>query len=172
MVVEKFVRMYDSAKGLKEVTALVTSAGAQDAGKIMATNAQGKMDDTLLPAGVGPEVQTAVATEALAANDVVNIYDDTGTLSCRKADASDGTKKAHGFVKASVEMGANATIYTDGFLPGVGLTKGSLYFLSETSGLITSTPPTTAGAIVQAIGAAVSATAIKFDPDHLVIERA
>jgi len=172
MVVEKFVKVDDAAKGLKEVTALVVSAGAGSAGKIIATNPDGKLDDTLLPVGVGPEVQTAVATEALAANDVVNIYDDTGTLSCRKADASDGTKKAHGFVKASVEMGANATIYTDGFLPGVGLTKGSLYFLSETSGLITSTPPTTAGAIVQAIGAAISATAIKFDPDHLVIERA
>lgn len=149
----------------QEVEALVSSAGAGDAGKIVALDATGKLDETMMPPGVSAETQVCVAGEALAENDIVTIYDDTGTLKCQKADATDTTKPAHGYVKAAVLLAGNATVYLDGLLPGTGFTKGSKYFLSETPGTVTATPVTTSGAILQVVGVAVSATEIRFEPD-------
>lgn len=169
---DKYTKFDDTAKTLKEVEATVESAGAGNAGDILALNGSGKIADSALPDTAGPETVVAAASEGLAANDVVSFWDDTGTLKVRKADASDATKPAHGYVKASVESAANATVYCNGFLPGTGLTKGAKYFLSEDAGLVTTTPPTTSGAIVQSIGSAVSATQIKFDPDDMFVVRA
>lgn len=161
----------DNTGNLQEVEATASSAGEADAGKVVALDAGGKLDETMMPPGVSDEIQVAVAGEALTENDIVNFYDDTGTLKTRKACAADDTKPAHGYVKAAVENGSNATVYTDGFLPGTGFTKGSKYFLSETPGTATATPPTTASAIVQAVGVAISATAIKFEPATMFIKR-
>ena len=150
---------------LEEVEATVQSAGAGNAGDIPALGADGKLDDTVMPDGIGAETQVWAASEALSPNDVVNIFDDTGTTKCRKADATDATKPGDGYVKAAVELGANATVYTDGYLPGSGLTVGSKYFLSaDTPGTVTTTPPSGTGNIMQQIGKAVSPTAIKFEP--------
>lgn len=168
----KYLEFDDTGKNLKEVEATVESAGAGDAGEIVALNASGKIAESALPDTAGPETIVAAASEALTENDVVNFWDDTGTLKVRKADASDATKPAHGYVKAAVENGNNATVYCNGFLPGTGLTKGARYFLSEDAGLVTTTPPTTSGAIVQAVGSAMSATQIKFDPDEMFVTRA
>lgn len=169
---DKYVTFYDSGKALKEIEATVVSAGAGNAGDLVALDSAGKLDETVMPSGIAAETVVCAASEDLSANDVVNIYDDAGTTKCRKADASDTIKPAHGYVKAAVTNGNNATIFTDGFLPGTGLTKGSKYFLSETAGAVTTTPPTTSGAIVQCVGVAVSATQIKFDPDEMFIIRA
>ena len=157
---------------IQEKEATVASAGIGDAGKMVALDSSGKLDDTVMPAGVGEETQVAVASEALTANDVVNFWDDGGTLKCRKASATDSTKPAHGFVKAGATLGANATVYTDGFLPGTGFTKGSKYFLATAVGTVATTAPSGAGNIVQSIGVAVSATAIKFEPTNDFIIRA
>lgn len=164
-----YLKLDDINKALAEADAVDSSEGAGDAGKIIKLNEDGELDDTMLPSSVGAETTVAPASEALAANDVVNIWDDSGTRKVRKADASDATKPAHGYVKASVEQGANATVYTDGFLPGTGLTIGSTYFLSETAGQVTTTPPTTTGTVWQEIGDAISATAIKFDPEKPIV---
>jgi len=150
---------------LEEVEAIVTSLGEGSAGEIPALDATGKLDDSVMPAGIGAEVVVLPASEALAENDVVNIWDDTGTTKVQKAKASDATKPGHGYVKAAVESAANATVYTDGYLPGTSLTIGSKYFLSAaTGGLVTTTPPAATGNIAQVIGVAVSATEIKFEP--------
>ena len=156
---------------IQEVEASATSAGAGDAGKVVALDAAGKIDETMMPTGVSAETQVAAASEALLENDVVTFWDDTGTLKVRKANATDNTKPAHGYVKAAVEDAANATVYTDGFLPGTGLTKGSKYFLSAAiAGAVTTTAPSATGNIAQAVGFAVSATAIKFEPvsDYII----
>ena len=149
-----------SSGQLAEREGLVTSAGAGDAGKIVATDSTGRIDSTLLPVGVTAETTTATATEALAAGDFVNIYDSTG-LKVRKADASGGNaKKAHGYVLAAVSNGGTATIYY-GNLNNLlsGLTVGATYYLSGTTpGEVTTTAPTTAAYIVQQLGTARSAT--------------
>ena len=161
---DKYLKI-GSTGNLEEIEAAVTSAGEGNAGEIVALDAAGLLDDSVMPAGIGAEVQVMVASEAIAENDVVVIWDDTGTRKCRKANATDATKPGHGYVKAAVESAANATVYTDGYLPGTSLTIGSKYFLSAaTGGLVTATPPAATGNIAQVIGVAVSATEIKFEP--------
>jgi hypothetical protein len=101
------------------------------------------------------------ASEALAAGDFVNIYSSSGAK-CRKADASTAGKEAHGFVLASVESAANATVYFEGTNTQVtGQTPGPV-FLSATPGLATSTAPSSSGNVVQRIGFAIATTAINF----------
>lgn len=155
----KYLSWDATAKRLKEVVGLVTSAGAGDAGKIPQLDSGGKLDVTLLPSGIGAATFTAVASEALAAGDFVNIYDNAGTINCRKADASNG-RRADGHVLAAVASSATATIYYgDVNNQRTGLTVGVDYFLSHSvAGGVVVTPSTTAGHLVQRVGKARSAT--------------
>jgi hypothetical protein len=146
---------------MKEIAGIQTSAGAGDAGKIPALDSSGRLDSSMMPTGFGSETKTIVAFENLVAGDFVNIFNDTGTLKVRKADASGGfAKRAHGFVLAAVSAAANATVYYGNLNNQVsGLTIGSTYFLSgTTAGAVTLTPPSTAGYIVQELGRATVAT--------------
>lgn len=147
-----------------EQEATVVSAGAGDAGKILALDAAGLLDNSVLPAGVGANVDTITASEALSAGDWVNLYDNGGTINMRKADNSNG-RRAHGFVKAAVSSSATGTVYGPGELndQASGLTVGVQTFLG-TSGGETTTVPTASGALVQRLGVPKSATAIRFDP--------
>lgn len=146
-----------------EVEATVTSAGAADAGKIVALDAAGLLDASVMPAGIGQNVDTVASSENLAAGDFVNLYNNAGTINCRKADA-DNARPAHGFVKAGVTSPANATVYGLGELNDQvsGLTVGAAYWLSTTAGGVTTTPPSGTANIVQPLGVAKSATAIRF----------
>lgn len=169
--------------------ALVTSSGASDAGKVVATNADGILDDTLvnttttggapnagkrvqlngsgvldismMPTGVGDETEVIMASEALSAGDCVNKWNDSGTVKVRKADTNG--KPADGYVKAAVASGANATVYSDGLNDAVtGLTVGTVY-LSATPGGYSATPPAEgSGLVLQELGFANSAAAVKF----------
>src|SRR3546814_9813597 len=84
--------------------------------------------------------QTLTATENLAVNDLVNIYNSSGAK-VRKANATDGTKPAHGYVKEAVVSGNPAIVFFDGENAGLsGLTAGT-YFLSTTGGQMSTSPP-------------------------------
>ena len=155
------------------VEALVTSSGAADAGKIIATNADGKLDASLLPAGIGANVQIVDASEAIGAGKFVNLWNDAGTLKARLADNSNG-RHAHGFVKDAVASGNPATIYpldvSNTAL--VGLTVGSRYYLGTAGGTI-STPldpldVANANKVHQYLGIALSATELITDDDSYV----
>lgn len=170
------------------VAAITTSAGAGDGEKIVATNTSGVLDDTIinaattganktvktrgdgtidptiLPTGVGPDTASIVASEALAANDLVNVWNDAGTPKVRKADATTEGKEADGFVLASVVLSGNATVYFEGRITGLsGLTPGATQFLATSAGLRTETVPSAAGNVVQVVGKAISATAMDFE---------
>lgn len=148
----------------KEVSGVVVSAGAANDGDIPALDAAGKLDASLMPAGVGVNTVAATASEALAAGDLVNIF--AGGV--RKADATTEGKESHGFVKSSVASAATATIYLPGdIITGLaGLTPGARQFLSTTAGLPTETAPAVAGNVAQMIGIAASATTIMFEPEE------
>lgn len=158
-----------------EVEGLVTSAGAGDAGKIPALDTDGRLNSSVMPTGVGASTITVASSENLAAGDLVNLWNDSGTIKARKADASTASagKRAHGFVLAAVTSPANATVYIGqaSINSGVsGLTVGSEYFLSGgTAGLVTATAPTTAGHLVQSVGVARSATELVFNPQIVAI---
>ena len=148
---------------INEVVALVTSAGAGDAGKIVSLDGTGRLDTSLLPVGIGADTQSIQATENLAAGDFVNIYNVTGNSRCRKADATTAGKEAGGFVLSAVTSGANATVYLEGTNTAVtGQTPGPVW-LATSPGLAVTTPgPSAAGNINQQIGYATSATTVNF----------
>lgn len=147
-----------------QVAAVESSSGSGDEGKIVALNSGGLIDDTMFPPGLGADTTTAVATEALTAGDIVNVYDAAGVKSCRKADADSITKKAIGFVRANVLNAGTATIYLSGVNDQVsGLTIGAVYFLSQTAGGVATSSPTGAGVISQLVGVAGSATELLFE---------
>lgn len=155
---------FNNAGKLKEKEATVVSAGAGDAGEIVALNASGLLDVSVMPAGVGAEVIVRPSSENLTAGDFVNLYDNAGTVNVRKADATNNSKPAHGFVLAGVTSPANATVYLiSGTNTGVtGLTLGVDYFLSTTPGGVTATAPSASGNIVQFLGRTALATSLPF----------
>lgn len=149
----------------KQRTPLTTSSGAADGGKVVQTDpATGKLDTSLMPAGLGADQSSAVASENLASGDQVNLWNDGGTLKARKANASDNSKPSHGFVSASVTSGATATVIHDGTISGLsGLTVGAEYYLGTTGGAITATAPSSTGNSIQPVGVAKSATELIYE---------
>ncbi len=157
---DKYMRQ--GTTGIDEVEATTSSAGAGDAGKIVGLDSGGKIDPSMMPSGVTPEVITVVASEALTAGNLVNLYNNAGTLNVRKADATNA-RKAHGFVLANVSSSANATVYTEGVITGLSsLTPGATYWLHTTAGGTTTTIPTGSGQIAQEVGFAKSDTELVF----------
>lgn len=156
---------------LKQIAAIVTSAGAGNDGDLVALDATGKLDESVLPAGVGANTFSAVASETLAAGDLINLWDNAGTVKARKADATAEGKEVHGFVKAGFASAATAVVYTPGnIITGLtGMTPGARQYLSAaTPGARTETPPATAGNVVQLIGIAANATTVLFEPEEPV----
>lgn len=123
-----------------EVEFLTTSSGSADAGKAFALGASGTIPLSMMPSGIGAETTSLVASEALSAGELVNIWDDVGTPKVRLADASNG-RQADGFVLATAAIGASIDVYTDGALTGIVVVAGTNYWLSDTPGQFTTVVP-------------------------------
>jgi len=190
---KKFIK--NGSGTLTEEAALTTSAGAGDADKIPALNASGILDDsiinatvtssanktvkldgsgkldvTVMPTGIGADTAVIVASETLAAGDLVNIWDNAGTPKVRKADGSTSGKEAHGFVLAGFASAASATVYFEGTnTQCTGLTAGAQFLSGTTAGKPSSTAATGSGKIVQRVGFAISATSMNFQSDTSII---
>lgn len=170
-----------------------TSAGAGDAGKLVALNSAGFVDPTMttiagtLAAGTNVSVTgtgttaspytisstasggvttvTATASATISAGMLVNFYNNAGALDARPADNSAAGSEANGFATAGVTNGASGTFTLGGIITGLsGLTIGATYFLGTVGG-ITTTAPTAAGTNLQVVGKAISATQLEFTPD-------
>ncbi|HCE46161.1 MAG TPA: hypothetical protein DET40_21665 [Lentisphaeria bacterium] len=152
---------------LSEVVATVTSTGVSMANKIVALDATGKLDNSVMPVGVSAEVKSLVASEALSARSLVNIWNDTGTEKARKADASNG-RRANGFVLEAFDQGATATVYLEGTITGLtSKTAGAPQYLSaDAAGTMVEATDATTGEISQEVGIAVSATEVSFEPQQ------
>lgn len=143
------------------VNSKTTSAGAGDSGKVVALDGSGRIDSTMMPVGIGADTATITTSEAVASGDLVNIWDSSGAK-CRKADATVAGKEAHGFVLVGVGSGAAATVFFEGSNTAMaGLTPG-VQFLSTTAGTTSATAPSGSGNVVQRVGFAVSATTMNF----------
>ena len=123
----------------EQVMGLVTSAGAADAGKIVATDVDGRINPTLMPVGIGANTVAAMAKSTLAAGKFVTFINEAGTLKCVPADNSTGP--ANGYVTEAVTADDMATVYPlDGINSHLtGLTIGADYWLG-TAGDPTDTP--------------------------------
>lgn len=159
----------------RQIFATVISAGVADAGKILALGANGRLDNSVLPVGIGANTTQAAATELLGAGKFVQYHDDAGTFSVRLADNSNG-RYADGYVLEEFALGTTATVYQlDGTNAQLtGLAPTTRYFLG-TAGGVTATPLdetdlASAGKISQYLGVAKSATELVTDDDgHVVL---
>lgn len=144
-----------------------SSAGTADANKIPRLDSTGKLAQNMMPTGIVPDTKDFATVETLALGNIVNI-DATGV---RKADATAVNKfKGVGFTIAGFTHPTTATVYFEGVITGLtGLAIGAEYYLSETAGTVTTTAPSTSGAIVQRIGVAISATELSFEPAQPIV---
>jgi hypothetical protein len=149
------------------IESVAATAGVADASKLVRTGSDGRLDQSLMPVGLGADVLTVTASEALGAGSFVNIY--SGGV--RKADASAVDKECDGFVLDAALSGQPATVYFEGRNTSLtGLTVGARYYLSAlVAGEATTTPPDTSGNVVQYLGRATEATSLSFEATDGVI---
>ena len=105
---DKYMTLDSGKRKLQEATD--TSAGAADAGEIVALNSSGLIDPSMLPTTGTKSIEVG---EAVSAGDFVEIYDDGGTTKIRPADNSNG-REANGYVLDSGAVAANVNVYFDG----------------------------------------------------------
>ena len=172
---EKFVKWSDDGRALDETEPITSSAGAADAGKIVATGPDGQLDPTFLAAVTANDPgREMTAFESLSSGDFVNVFIDGGTPKLRRADAGNKATRAHGYVKESAEGGGAVTFFHCGINGGLsGLTAGATLFLSATTpGKASGTVPTATGHIAQSVGVALSATEILVNISQTPVVRA
>lgn len=154
-----------------EERAIQSSAGAGDAGKIPALDSSGRIDPTMMPAGIAAETVSFVASEDIAAGCYVNLFLSGGVLKGRLADNSNG-RRADCFVLSAVSTAATGTGYTDGNNTGLsGMTIGSRQFLGTAGGVTETVPAAGSNVIVQILGKAKTETEIITGSFDDVIER-
>ena len=158
----------------KQMQGKAASTGAPDAGALVALDDTGRLDQSVMPLGIGVQVDILPASEALDAGDFVNIFDDAGAAKVRKADNSNG-RAADGFVTTAVAVSADATVHPlDGVNAAMSaLSPGKEYWLG-TAGDVTGTPldetdPANANKISQQLGKALSVTELRTDDYGYVI---
>ena len=149
------------------------SQGATDAGEIVALNTEGKIDPSMLPEEALGETIKCTAGEALSKGDLVYLYNDDGTVKCRKAKANDIDTIADGFVKKDYNDGdTEVSVYFEGELvrDDMTFTVGAAYFLSNSNaGQVTDTAPSGVGVVIQRIGAAIGEHTIQFERQQPII---
>ena len=160
MAAKKFLRLVNGV--LTEIFGVQTSAGAGNAGDLVSLDDSGRIDNSMMPVGIGADTAAITASETLAAGDWVNVWNSSGAKA-RKADGTTAGKEAHGFVLAAVTSGNPATVYFEGTNTQVtGQTPGPVY-LQTTAGQGGATVPSSSGNVVQRIGVAISTTAVNFE---------
>lgn len=170
MATQKVLILDGTSNLAKELTPNTTSAGSADAGKLVALDAGGKLDDTFLPSSSGGASLSLTASEAIAAGALVNVGSD-GQI--RNANATDATKPAMGFVLAAIASAASGTVYFGGNINSgaSGLTAGSPVYLGTTAGVATTTAPSATGNLVQQVSpCAVTTSEFVFAPTAGIIK--
>lgn len=144
-----------------QVQFTVTSSGDESAGQGVGLNSSGKLDLSVMPTGVAPASISVLASEAITAGSLINMYNNLGTLNIRNANATDNTKPFQGFILSNVAESASVNVYFPGnVITGLsGLTPGSNYYLSKVAGgIVTDVSGYSGGNVIQYVGIALSAT--------------
>lgn len=166
---QKFQILDAGKTKLKEAT--VTSTGAAQAGDVVGLDSSGKLDPSVLPIGVGPDVKILEATEDLGSGDYVNIWDDGGTAKVRLADNSN-MREAHGWVKAAFLTGASATVYFEGPNDAAPVALAGQRAYLGTAGGVLVVPlnsATESNKIHQLLGTYVDVSTINTDIDDCIV---
>ncbi|KTT33810.1 hypothetical protein SB18R_03220 [Pseudomonas oryzihabitans] len=178
MAVKRFLRMVNGR--LQQIAGVVVSSGSSNAGDLVALGDNGRLDDSVMPAGVGANTQPLVASGAIGAGKFVNFFQDSSTspstLKMRLADNSNG-RVAHGFVLSAVADAATGIAYPMDAVNSAlsGLSPGVEYYLGTSGGIITPALDETAsanqgvGKVSQYVGIAKSATELVTNDSDAVI---
>lgn len=152
----------------QEVEGTVVGGTVTQAGDLVALDATGRLDATVLPVGIGADTASGTAAENLSAGAFVYIKTD-GQIA--NASASSGGNPAVGFVLSAVTSGQSATVYFEGRNTSLtGLTPGERQYLSDTTpGGRTATPVVGAGKLHQFLGNAITTTSITFEGDDYIL---
>lgn len=151
-----------------EVEATVIGGNVSKAGDIVALDASGRLDESVMPVGIGADVASVVAAETLQAGRLVYI---NASGQAALASAAVSGFAAKGFVRETYNSAQTAMVYFEGRLTGLtGLTPGARYYLSDaTPGTVTNTPVSGTGKKHQFIGCAIDATSISFEADDYIV---
>jgi hypothetical protein len=121
--------------------------------------------DTLLRQNLGRLY--VIAFENLIFGDLINIFNDAGTLKARKANAANGlVKPARGFCSttAGILTGSKGeVILSQGLATITGVARGDTLFLSTSAGQASITASTGAGQLEQFIGIGVDTNVAYID---------
>ena len=150
MTAPKYISVNTDGSKLEVAAAQIAAANS-----IVATGADGTIDSSMIP---GEEVVNVLASETINAGGQVNLWNNSGTINARNADATNG-RRAWGFTILQITSGDSGNVYLgSGRNTGVsGLTPAAIYFLGS-AGAITTVVNTTTGQLLQEIGIAKSAT--------------
>ena len=168
MAVKKYLNLANGKRVLNK--AKDVSAGAADAGEIVALGADGKIDLSMIP---NIDVTSIVSFEDLAAGDYVNLFLDGGVVKARKADNSNN-RPVHGYINDTVVAPAAVNVYFEGANANLsGLTIGARQYLGTVGGTIETpldpTNPTDDGKLHQLLGVAISATEVNTDIQDCIV---
>lgn len=174
MPAKRFLRLVGGK--LQQFAGTVISAGSANGGDLVALGDNGRLDNSVMPVGIGANTQSLVASGAIGAGKFVNYFVDNGTLKMRVADNSNG-RRADGFVlEAVADAGTGAAYPMDAVNSALtGLTAGTEYYLGTAGGVIASPLDETqstnqgVGKISQYLGIAKSATELVTNDADAVI---
>lgn len=163
----KYLSRDESTGRVAEKSGIVTGGTAGQAGELVQTDASGRLDQSVMPVGIGADTHAGTAGEAVTAGDFVAI-DASGDVV--RASAASGGKDAIGFVLDNAASGGAITVYMEGRNTDLtGLTPGARYYLSDvTPGGVTQVPVTGAGKRHQFLGTAITASSIAFEADDSI----
>lgn len=116
-----------------------------------------------------PLTEVFTAGEALSSGNLCYLKSD-GKFWKTDADAEGTTKGLLALANASINADATGEFIVFGRYTTTGLTAGSVYYVSATTGAITATAPSTTGQQVRVIGYALSTTVLFFNPSQTWIE--
>jgi hypothetical protein len=166
MAGNKYMKLESGKKALQAANDV--SAGAADAGKIVALDSAGKIDPSML---TDQDVSNLVAFENMAAGDYVNLFLDSAVIKARLADNSND-RPAHGYIDDTVTAAANVNVFFEGSNTNLsGLTIGARQFLGTVGQTIEVPldPTVVTGDIHQLLGISISATEINTDIQDCIL---
>lgn len=117
-----------------------------------------------------PAEVAALAAASIGGGAFVNLFDNSGALGIRLADASDPLKFANGFAPLAISSGAAGLVLGYGLNVNLSISVAGEVWLSDvTPGGFMTSPPTTEGHIIQPLGMAIPGVGIFFMPQMRIL---
>jgi hypothetical protein len=108
----------------------------------------------------------AYASEDIAMGAFVNVYDNSGVITVRNANASNPAMFANAFALLEIDLNETGlvTFYGVNSSPALPSTVSEVWLSDATPGGFVTTPPSNAGSIVQPLGMLIPGYGIIFTP--------